>query len=69
MEQFNMFMSNPDIDLCLKVYNIPETEFAQTMTEFTLPSIKVHQVIYLPMLDDLITIENLETTAKNFEKK
>jgi hypothetical protein len=69
MEQFNMFMSNPDIDLCLKVYSIPETEFAQTMTEFTLPSIKVHQVIYLPMLDDLITIEALEKISENFEKK
>lgn len=69
MEQFNMFMSNPDIDLCLKVYSIPETEFIQTITEVTLPYIKVHQVVYLPMLDDILTVENLAETAENFKNK
>ena len=54
-----MFMSNPDIDLCLKVYNIPETDFIQKLAEITLPKIKTHQVVYLPMLDDELTIENL----------
>jgi len=69
MEQFNMFMSNPDIDLCLKVYNIPETDFVQTLTEVTLPSIKLHQIIYLPMVDDILTIEGLEEIANQFQKK
>lgn len=62
-----MFMSNPDIDLCLKVYNIPETEFVQKMTEVTLPSIKVHQVVYLPMLDEVLTLENLKKTADDYQ--
>ena len=56
MEQFNMFMSNPDMDLCLKVYNIPETEFIQKLTEVTLPKIKMHQVVYLPMTDTILTL-------------
>jgi len=64
-----MFMSNPDIDLCLKVYNIPETDFVQTLTEVTLPSIKLHQIIYLPMVDDILTIEGLEEIANQFQKK
>lgn len=67
MEQFNMFMNNPDIDLCLKVYNIPETEFMRKITEVTLPKIKVHQVVYLPMMDEILTIENLKETAENYQ--
>jgi hypothetical protein len=67
MEQFNMFMSSPDIDMCLKVYNIPETEFVQKMTEVTLPSIKLHQVVYLPMLDEILTLDNLKKTADDYQ--
>lgn len=68
IEQFDMFMSNPDIDLWLKIYNIPETEFIQKLTEVTLPNIKLHQVVYLPMLDDILTVESLEETADNYQK-
>lgn len=62
-----MFMSNPDIDLCLKVYNLPETEFIQKMVEITLPKIKTHQVVYLPMIDEVLTVENLEKLAEDYQ--
>ncbi|CAI2383957.1 unnamed protein product [Moneuplotes crassus] len=67
MEQFNMFMSDPDIDLCLKIYNMPETAFMQAMTAVTLPSIQMHKVVYLPMLEETITLRNLKETAESYQ--
>lgn len=62
-----MFMSDPDIDLCLKIYNMPETPFMQVMSAVTLPRINVHKVVYLPMLEETLTIDNLKDTAKNYQ--
>ncbi|CAI2383830.1 unnamed protein product [Moneuplotes crassus] len=67
LEQFDMFMSNPDIDLCLKVYNMPETDFVQKLNEATLPKIKLHKVIYLSMTDEILTLENLKHTSNEFQ--
>ena len=38
---------------------MPDTEFIKNLTDITLPKIKTHKVVYLPMLDDILTIENL----------
>ncbi|CAI2384024.1 unnamed protein product [Moneuplotes crassus] len=66
-EQFNMFMSNPDIDLCLKIYNMPETAFMQAMLSVTYPKIQVNEVVYLPMLEQTLTLVNLKETAENYQ--
>mmetsp|Transcript_15010 Transcript_15010/g.14880 ORF Transcript_15010/g.14880 Transcript_15010/m.14880 type:complete len:331 (+) Transcript_15010:381-1373(+) len=67
LEQFDMFMSNPDIDLCLKVYNMPETDFVKKLNEITLPKIKMHKVVYLPMTDEVLTLENLLETSEDYQ--
>ena len=59
---------------------MPDTEFIKNLTDITLPKIKTHKVVYLPMLDDILTIENLgnffqfllkltlEKTSSDFQK-
>ena len=42
MEQSELFMSNPDIDIALKFYNFADTDFAKKMVGITLPGIKIN---------------------------
>lgn len=67
-EQFNLFMSNPDVDVALKVYNLQDTMFLQDVLKIIYPSVKLHKVIYIPMLTEQLTVNNLSTTLKNFNK-
>ena len=67
-QQFDLFMSNPDVDAALKVYNLQDTMFLQDALKFIFPQVKMHKVIHIPMLLDPLTTGNLMTILKNFEK-
>lgn len=60
MEQFDFFMSNPDVDTALKFYNLPDTDFMQKLTAVMLPKVKVNQIIYVPMTEDPLTNEKMD---------
>lgn len=70
-----MFMSNPDVDAALKVYNLGETEFLQDSLRFVYPGVKLHKVVHLPMMTDeskheyngfVVTVSSLSKNWKNF---
>lgn len=67
-EQFNLFMSNPDVDVALKVYNLQDTMFLQDALKYIHTTVKLHKVIYIPMLTEELTLSNLNTTLKNYNK-
>jgi hypothetical protein len=67
-EQFNLFMSNPDVDVALKVYNLQDTMFLQDVLKIIYPSVKLHKVIYIPMLTDELTINGMKEKLKNYNK-
>jgi hypothetical protein len=67
-EQFNLFMSNPDVDVALRVYNLQDTMFLQDVLKIIYPSVKLHKVIYIPMLTEDLTVSNLSTKLKNYNK-
>lgn len=67
-EQFNLFMSNPDVDVALKVYNLQDTMFLQDSLKYIYPTVKLHKVIYVPMITDELTIGGLNTVLKNYQK-
>ena len=59
-------MSNPDADIALKFYNLPDTDFMASMINVILPAIAVNQIIYVPMLEPRID-DNLITDLLNGE--
>ena len=67
-EQFNLFMSNPDVDVALKVYNLQDTMFLQDALKYIHPNVKLHKVLYIPMLTEELTIENLNKALDNYKK-
>lgn len=67
-QQFNLFMSNPDVDSALKVYNLQDTMFLQDAMKYILPQVKVHKVIYVPQLLEPLTIKFLSSVLKNYKK-
>lgn len=58
-------MSNPDVDIALKFYNLPDTPFVSQMMKVILPAINVNQLIYVPMLEDRLTINDLQALAED----
>ncbi|CAI2385107.1 unnamed protein product [Moneuplotes crassus] len=67
-QQFNLFMSNPDVDAALKVYNLQDTLFLQDAMKYILPQVKLHKVIYVPMLLEPLSLPFLSKMMKNYEK-
>jgi hypothetical protein len=59
-EQFNMFMSDLDFKLALDVYNLPDSNFMASLTKIVLPKIRVNQIIFVPMMEEILTLEGMD---------
>ena len=56
LQQYEYFMCNPDLDALLGFYNAMDSVFMKRIFNRTLDSIKVCQKIYIPNLEDELTI-------------
>ena len=59
-----LYLANPDLELAREVWNLMENQTIMTIMEVGLPSIQINHKIYVPMIDTLITKENIMDLPK-----
>lgn len=60
----DMMIANPDLKLALELWNMLENKFIMQAFELGLPSIKINRKIFIPMVDTIITRENIKELPK-----
>lgn len=59
VQQNDLVVSNPDINLALELWNMLENKFILQVFELSLPSVKINKKIFIPMIDTIITRDNI----------
>ena len=54
-----MIKANPDLSMTLELWNMMENKHIAQAMEIVFPNIKYNRIIYLPMLDTIMTRENI----------
>lgn len=65
-QQYNLWISNPDTENCLRLYNGVDTPSFQDAMQILYTRVKVHKLIYLPMLLKDFTIDQIGDVVKSF---
>ena len=55
----DLLCANPDLNLTIELWNLLEQPMVVQALEIVMPSIKVNKKIYIPMVDTLLTTENI----------
>jgi hypothetical protein len=61
MDQQEIMNANPDINLARELWNILDSKLIQKGMEIIMPSIKLNKKIYIPMIDTILTRDNVGT--------
>eukprot|EP00347_Sterkiella_histriomuscorum_P001768 403370757 len=71
LEQSNLLNSNPDMNLAIELWNLLENKYVQQAMEIVIPSIKLNKKIFIPMIDTILTRENIDKLPKfkDFKQK
>lgn len=64
MERNDLVNANPDLNLAIELWNLLDNKFVSHALEVMMPSIKNNKKIYIPMVDTIITRENIDKLPK-----
>ena len=53
--------ANPDINVARELWNILDSKLIQQGMDLIMPSIKLNKKIYIPMIDTILTKDNIGT--------
>lgn len=59
LEVNDLMIANPDLNLALELWNMLENKFIMQAFELSLPAIRINKKIFIPMVDTIITRENV----------
>ena len=58
-DQFNLANTNPELEVARDLWNLMDSEWMQHAIKIIMPSIKVNKKIYVPMVDTVLTRDNI----------
>ena len=59
LAQNDLLIANPDLNLARQLWNMLENKYIMQAFELSLPSIRINKKIYIPMVDTVLTRENV----------
>lgn len=69
LDQNELVNANPDLNLTRELWNMLENKLVQRAMEILIPSIKVNKKIFIPMVDTILTRDNICNLPKFEEEK
>ena len=64
MDRNDYVNANPDMNLAIELWNMLENKIVSQALEIIIPKVKVNRKIYIPMVDTILTRENIDDLPK-----
>jgi hypothetical protein len=64
LNQHEITNANPDMNLARELWNMLENKWLQRSMEIIMPSVKVNKKIWVPMVDVVMTRDNIDALPR-----